>query len=136
MRSREHSRLLLRKAAQDEFVLEKLAPDAQAPDEVIGFHAQQAVEKMLKAALTHNAVRYRRTHDLVELIDVLRDNGIAFPDELEEVRHLAPFAVEFRYDDLPLEPDRPFDRVWAVDCVHRIRAWVESILAETSTESE
>ena len=67
MRSREHSRLLLRKAAQDEFVLEKLAPDAQAPDEVIGFHAQQAVEKMLKAALTHNAVRYRRTHDLVEL---------------------------------------------------------------------
>lgn len=136
MRSHEHSRLLFRKAAEDARALEKLAPDAQISDEVIGFHAQQAIEKMLKAALMHNAIHYRKTHDVVELIDLLRDSGIDFPDELDEVRHLAPFAVELRYDVLPREPDPSFDRVWAVDCVHRIRAWVEPILGQASTESE
>jgi len=45
MRSHEHAELLLRKAAQDQFTLEKLFPDPASPDEVIGFHAEQAVEK-------------------------------------------------------------------------------------------
>ncbi len=48
MRSRELAELLLRKAAQDEFTLKKLSPDPASPDEVLGFHAQQAIEKMLK----------------------------------------------------------------------------------------
>jgi len=46
MRSLEHARLLLRKAAQDEFVLLKLILDPASPDEMIGFHAQQAVERV------------------------------------------------------------------------------------------
>jgi HEPN domain-containing protein len=36
-----------RKARSDEIALEKLADD---PDDLIGFHAQQALEKLLKAA--------------------------------------------------------------------------------------
>jgi hypothetical protein len=49
--SREHAEVLLRKAQQDEFALEKLAPDPASPDEIIGFHAQQAIEKSLMAVL-------------------------------------------------------------------------------------
>jgi HEPN domain-containing protein len=59
MRWREHAELLLRKAAQDEFTVEKLFPDPASPDEVIGFHAQQVVEKTLKAVLALRAVPYR-----------------------------------------------------------------------------
>lgn len=128
MRSRERAELLLRKAAQDEFTLQKLIPDPASPDEVIGFHAQQAVEKMLKAVLAFASVRSRRTHDLVELIDLVRENGLPFPDDLEEIRRLNPFAAAFRYDDLPEEPEGPFDRSWASDCVSRTRAWAESAL--------
>jgi hypothetical protein len=40
---------VLDKAAQDEFVLNVLVPHPQSPDEAIGFHAQQAVEKTVKA---------------------------------------------------------------------------------------
>jgi hypothetical protein len=47
MHSREHAELLLHKAQQDEFALEKLIPDPASPDEIIGFHAQQAIEKTL-----------------------------------------------------------------------------------------
>jgi hypothetical protein len=41
--SREHAELLLHKARQDEFALEKLISDPALPDEIIGFHAQQAI---------------------------------------------------------------------------------------------
>jgi len=58
-RSRELAELLLQKAEQDEFALDKLIPDPNSPDEIIGFHAQQAIEKMLKAVLALAAVRYR-----------------------------------------------------------------------------
>lgn len=128
MRWRELAELLLRKAAQDEFTLKKLSPDPASPDEVMGFHAQQAIEKMLKAVLSLAEIRYRRTHDLVELIDLVRERRIPFPPELDDIRRLTPFAAEFRYDDLPLEPEEPFDRAWALECVRKTRAWAESRL--------
>jgi HEPN domain len=44
---------LARKAESDEIALQKLADDPDVPDDLIGFHAQQALEKLLKAALAH-----------------------------------------------------------------------------------
>ena len=126
----EHVEILLRKASQDQFTIAKLSPDADSPDEVIGFHAQQATEKILKAVLSFHDVPYRHTHDLVELIDQIRDAGIEFPSELEDVRRLGPFATVFRYDELAPELDEPFDRSWAVDCVRRTRAWAEMAIAQ------
>ena len=86
--SRELAELLLRKAEQDEFALDKLIPDPNSPDEIIGFHAQQAIEKTLKAVLTNSAIYYGRTHNLSVLLDLLRANDISFPGELEETRRL------------------------------------------------
>ena len=50
-----------RKARSDEIALDKLAGDPDVPDDLIGFHAQQALEKLLKAALAHAGVRRRGT---------------------------------------------------------------------------
>ncbi len=133
MRQREHAELLLHKAQQDEFALEKLIPDPASPDEIIGFHAQQAVEKMLKAVLTNAAVYYARTHNLDALLGLLRDYGISFPGELEDVGRLTPFAARFRYVDMAPELGMPFDRVWARECVRKVRAWAESALREKQT---
>jgi HEPN domain-containing protein len=41
--------LFLRKAAQDEALLDAVLESDKVGDEVIGFHCQQAAEKMLKA---------------------------------------------------------------------------------------
>ena len=49
---------------QDQYVMNRLVEDPSAPDEAIGFHAQQAVEKLIKAVLAHRAIEYRRTHQL------------------------------------------------------------------------
>jgi HEPN domain-containing protein len=130
MRSRELADLLLPKAKHDQFTLEKLFPDPASPNEVIGFHAQQAVAKMLKAVLALRSVAYRPTHNLATLLGLLRQHQISFPAEFEETRRLTPFAAELRYDDLPDDPERPFDRSWALDCVRQVRAWAESLLRE------
>ena len=49
---REQALLFLRKAAQDESLLDAVLESAKVSDEVIGFHCQQAAEKMLKALLS------------------------------------------------------------------------------------
>jgi HEPN domain-containing protein len=126
MRSREHAELLLRKASQDIYVLEKLSADPSTPDEILGFHAQQAVEKMLKAALTNRAIRYGRTHDLTDLLKLLHQHQFSVPADLEEIERLTPFAAEFRYTELPAQ--RPFDRSWALDIVRRVKAWAEAVV--------
>jgi HEPN domain-containing protein len=124
----EHAELLMRKARQDEYTVEKLASDPGSPDEVIGFHAQQAVEKMMKAVLAGRSISYRRTHDLVELLELLNENAIAYPADLDEVRQLTPFAVAFRYDVIPDEPERALDRNWVVQCLRKVRSWSEGLL--------
>jgi HEPN domain-containing protein len=125
----ELARLLMAKAAQDEFVLRRLIDDPESPSEAIGFHAQQAVEKLFKALLASQGVRYRKTHNLAELLDLMLDNGISVPRELEGVRDLTPFAAEFRYDEFLPDSNSAFDRLVALDHVKRTRAWVETLLA-------
>jgi len=125
---KQHVILLLAKAAQDEYVLDKMLDDPDAPLEVFGFHAQQTAEKLLKAILSHAGVAYPRTHQLVELLDLATDHDLQLPSESEELRHLTPFAVEFRYDILPGDERPGLDKA-AVRCeLVRLRTWVESQL--------
>lgn len=81
----EAVRLLLAKAIQDEMAARKLADDTEVGDEIIGFHLQQAAEKRLKALLTLHGVPYRRTHDVLELLDLLIRNGHPVPQALEQI---------------------------------------------------
>jgi hypothetical protein len=64
MKQREQALMLLKKAAQDEALLDEVLASARVSDEVIGFHCQQAAEKMLKALLSDLGVRFRKTHEL------------------------------------------------------------------------
>jgi HEPN domain-containing protein len=129
MPSPDLASLLMQKAAQDEYAMSRLIADPIAPDEVIGFHAQQAVEKLLKALLSHLQVAFRRTHDLTELLDLLAARGVTVPPSILDVRRLGPYAVELRYEEIEAEAEEPFDRRWAAQCVEQVRTWVESLLA-------
>lgn len=116
-----------RKASSDEIVLDRLADDPDVPDDLIGFHAQQALEKLLKAALAHAGVAPPRTHDLGELLALLVDASLSPPLSASDARALVPWAVEFRYDDLLEER---LDRAASCAAVEKMRAWVDDLLAE------
>jgi HEPN domain-containing protein len=83
------------------------------------FHAQQAVEKLLKAVLVFHGIDYQRTHDLHTLAALLLKHGITPPCSPEELTRLNPFAVTFRYDDtdIPLIPDAVVEEM--VEAMHR-----------------
>jgi HEPN domain-containing protein len=78
--------LLLRKARQHELVLEKLPGDRDVDDDTLGFHAQQAAEKMLKAVLASRGVDYPKTHNLRVLIELLANTASSFPRVLSRSR--------------------------------------------------
>jgi HEPN domain-containing protein len=114
-----------RKARSDEIALDKLADDLDVPDDLIGFHAQQALEKLLKAALAYTGVAPPRIHDLGELIARLGDAGLTPPTSAGEARALVPWAVEFRYDEIL---DEQLDRAAACRTVRQLREWVDGLL--------
>ncbi len=122
---REEAERLLRLARRDEAAFVALLAAPSVALAVACFHAQQAVEKALKAVMCLCGLEFRRTHDLEALADKLADAGLAVPATDEDLRRLTPYAVEFRYDDeaIPLlsgeEARRILDQVlaWAEQCI-------------------
>ncbi len=129
MTQRKLAQKLLLKADQDIIILEKLKSDPDIAVEILGFHAQQAAEKILKAVLAYHQVRFPHTHRLVELIDSIKDHQLAFPPELEEVRYLTPFAVEFRYDFFGVaDEEEVIDLEAILDLLKQLRQWAISVI--------
>lgn len=107
--------LLLRKAASDLSAARALARDPEQQDDVVGFHAQQAVEKSLKAVLAVRGFEIPRTHDLDLLTRLVGGDG----NELVDAKALSPWAVATRYDDV----DATLDRREAVEIAERSLTW-------------
>jgi HEPN domain-containing protein len=93
-------------------------------DDVVGFHAQQAVEKALKVALVMADVDFPRTHDLRELVDIAVDNSVVVPDSIHDARWLTPWAAQLRYEML-----EPLDRNAAFSVAADAVAWATGLLS-------
>ena len=95
----------------------------------IGFHAQQCIEKYLKALLVQAAVeppwRRKLRHDLLKIAEVIRPMHPDLPLSDEEAGFLNPMAVEFRYigEDVSAEEARR-----AVDIAAEVRAFARPLM--------
>ncbi|MFE8033017.1 HEPN domain-containing protein [Thiohalocapsa marina] len=105
---------------RDRLSLSLLLDTGQAPQEVLGFHAQQACEKFIKAALVLHGIVFERTHDLSALASLCRAHGMDVPADPAALRLLNNFAVRFRYEacSLPL-----IDAKQALTLVDTLKAW-------------
>ena len=128
MAASDEARRFLQKAAQDEYVLARLLEDLAAPDEQLGFHAQQAVEKLLKAALFLLGREPPRTHHLAQLEALLAAAGQPLPTEFQVLLDLTPFAVQWRYEDDPGPPMSLEERRCLLSSIRSLREWVEALL--------
>lgn len=122
------ARVFLSKARQDLEALEVLS-ESDVADEIVGFHAQQAVEKAIKAVLTAADVRVGRTHDIRYLLSLL-PAGTDAPEWLSDATSLAPYAVLARYAEVA--PDERLDRSASISLVRRVIAWAAVQLGEAS----
>ncbi|CAN5777682.1 MAG: HEPN domain-containing protein [Gemmatimonadetes bacterium] len=76
----------------------------------IGFHAQQAVEKLLKALLISHHVHPDPVHDIADLRGQLRLWDRELADDLQEADSLNLYAVRYRYPPKDLTRPHPLNR--------------------------
>ena len=102
------ARMLLDAGTRHVDTLRALHRSDEIPDEVFGFHVQQAAEKLLKGWIALLGEAYPLTHNVEELLNLLasRDSAV---EPFRDLVDYTPYAVEFRYAGV--DPDaEPFDR--------------------------
>ena len=117
---RDLARRLLRRADGDITLVRIIVDNDEVLDAMVGFHAQQAVEKSIKAVLAAHDVEYGKTHQLHYLIRLLEENRIDAPASVLDAVELNPWAVEFRYEE---DDEPPLDRHATFAFVKEIRRW-------------
>jgi len=131
MKRLEQASLFLRKAAQDEALLDEVGDSVNVSDEVFGFHCQQAAEKLLKALLSAAGGTFRKTHDLAVLLGSLAEAGVHLPPEFEAIDALTPFGSVYRYEDL--DSMAGFDWRAARTPLRSLHMWCEQRLESLRT---
>ena len=121
--------VLMTMAAKDIELLRYIVSSDLIADEIFGFHAQQAVEKSLKAWITVAGGTFYWTHDLRRLLIVLQDMGLDV-DRYRELIQLNSFAVQLRYEAME-EDDVPLDRADTLIKVETLYEHVQAMLRLT-----
>ena len=107
--------------------MREFAGSAEITDEIVGFHAQQAIEKWLKAVVASRGEEFEYTHDLRHLIDLVGLEPADAPFDVRQVIALTEYAVPLRYEDL-LDVE-PLDRDATVALVDEVGRWAEAQLS-------
>lgn len=126
----EEAQSLLKLAERDWEILQVLRDAPRVHVSGVAFHAQQLVEKSIKALLAMRDLPFDRTHDLVRLAATLTGAGLEPPISLDELAKLNPYAVVFRYDDSDIEI---LTREDAVALATQVREWASRFVSNTSS---
>ena len=108
------------KAEEDLEAAAHLGGDSDRFRNSASFHYQQAIEKLMKAVLVKGGHVPPRTHDLVELFDLLEGHGVRVAATRSDLRLLSTGAVYARYPGYRVSPDEFADlarisgAIWSV----------------------
>lgn len=85
--------------AEGDLAMARLGLESQTFDvyELVGFHAQQAVEKFIKAFLARSAVDFEDQHDIDYLQRLVRSVDPALAVKVDPAAALTRYAVGTRY---------------------------------------
>jgi HEPN domain-containing protein len=113
--------------AQDDLrALQAMREIPAVADRILGFHAQQAIEKSLKAWIASLGLVYPFTHNLLALFTQLEEAGADIERFLPLARY-SSFAVQFRYDQFQ-ETGDALDRAAVIREVTEIVDYVCELL--------
>ena len=91
------------------------------------FDAQQAAEKAIKAVLVYHQIDFPRTHQIAELLVILRQAGHTAPETIWEAHALTNYAVVTRYPGAS-EPVTEEEYLRAVGIADQVVRWAEGIV--------
>ncbi len=92
------------------------------------FHAQQAVEKSIKAVLVRYGVEFRRVHDIDYLIALVPERA-GRPPAAQDIVSLTSYAVMARYPG-DYEDATEQDYAEAIQAARAVYAWAKQIIGE------
>lgn len=85
------------------------------------FDAQQAAEKALKALLIARSVHFPKTHEISDLLTLLRNAGLTLPPSVCGAGDLSPYAVRTRYPGGPPVTEEDYQE--AIRIADEVVAW-------------
>lgn len=102
----ERARTLLEKAKGDAYLLSMASKDGRVAEWILGFHAEQAIEKSLKAVLAVRGFDYPRTHNLRILAGLVHSAGIKLPPDVDRLAEFTPYGAVTRYESTPISKSK------------------------------
>ncbi len=105
--------------------------DAQVLANLVVFHAQQAIEKALKAVLVGHETVFPKTHDLEQLVEIIEEMGVAWPADLNKVLEFTTFATQGRYPGFD-DPISEADVAEANELAEKVLAWAKAEVTKIS----
>jgi len=115
----------LRRARSD-FALARVGPQPDVMYNELCFHAQQTVEKCLKAILVDRKIEFPRVHNIAYLFRLL-PSDVDLPSAAMEAMGLTTYAVMTRYpgDYEEITPEMYHD---AIRVAYAILYWAECVV--------
>ena len=96
--------------------------------EALCFHAQQAVEKAIKAVLVHFDIPVPRTH-VIEIVIDKAEQKVEIPKFVREAANLTPYASVTRYPG-DYEARTDADLLDAIQEAEKVVTWAKEICRE------
>lgn len=125
----DHATEMLTVAERDLRALCGMIDRAIFTEQIFGFHAQQAIEKTLKAWIAAIGVEYPLIHNIARLLAILEDNGCDVQAYWGLIEYTA-YAVAFRYD-AENHTDEPLDREHTISEAQALHNHVAGIVASS-----
>lgn len=126
----DYAKSLLQLADRDIKAFHALLDDEKwgVDKSTICFHAQQAVEKALKAVIASRNIEIGRTHDLNKLGYEIEKIPLILPLKIESLSKLNPYAVMVRYDEQEINT---ISLTEAEEVMNIVRSWAEKTIMES-----
>ena len=96
--------------------------------DIVCFHAQQAVEKYLKAYLTSLDIVFEKTHNIEDLILLISQKDESILGFMDIGTELTPYAIETRYPEF--EEPALDDACDAVEIAEKFRDFIINRLSK------
>ena len=118
----------LKKAERDFKVAQRELSSDEPFSDIVCFHAQQAVEKYLKAYLTGLDIYFEKTHNIEDLVLLIAQKDETILDLKDIGTELTPYAIETRYPEF--EEPALDDATDAVEIAEKFRDFIINRLSK------
>ncbi len=115
----------IKKAEGDYLVIKHEINSNKPVYDAICFHAQQSIEKYLKALINEYEIVIPKIHDLNTLLNICKPFFPEIEKYKEEISNLSTFAITFRY---PGEDASKLEAKYSIDTLKKIRRLMRKII--------